>query len=325
MGRTNRQNCTAMAMHDSLGRGQADAYAGELVLPVEALERLKEFFGVGHVEAGAVICDAEKVLTLLLFSINSDNRFSRAGGVFPGVVEQVSHDHFDHESIPPCTQAGFDPPLHPALRLRFLQFTVDAISHYGEVNPVVAQFSTGAARQGEQAIYQLAHVPTAEDDLVEVFARLYLKFVAIIFNQGFAEAAHCPEWCTQVVGDRVGKGLQFLVRALKLRNGMIQFLIQQFNLVGSQLPDNDILLQGGMGLREFSGHRVEGHGHIAEFILGYEGDRVMEIPGADSRGAMLQVFDPLADDAAEGPGNNDHKERNSDDNNERNSRSCSLC
>src|SRR6185369_5420912 len=113
-----------------------------------------------------------------------------ACSILPGIVEQVSHDHFDHTSIPPCAQAGFYLPLDLALRLRFLQFTADAISHYGEVNPVVAQFSTGAARQGEQAIYQLTHMPTADDDLVEVFARLYLKFVAIIFHQGFAESAH---------------------------------------------------------------------------------------------------------------------------------------
>src|SRR6185369_11376144 len=248
-----------------------------------------------------------------------------ACSILPGIVEQVSHDYFDHTSIPPCAQVGFDPPLHLALRLRFLQFTADAISHYGEVNLVVAQFSTGAARQGEQAIYQLAHVPTAEDNLVEVFARLYLKFVAIIFNQCFAEAAHCPERRTQVVRDRVGKGLQFLVGALELRYGMIQFLIQQFNLVGSQLPGNDILFQGGMGLREFSGHRVEGHGHIGELVLASEGNRVMKIPGADSCCAQLQACDPLADDAAEGPGNNDHEERNSDDDNERNSRCGPLC
>jgi hypothetical protein len=45
----------AVAANDALDRGQSDAYAGVFILPVQALERLIEFPGVGHVEAGAVM------------------------------------------------------------------------------------------------------------------------------------------------------------------------------------------------------------------------------------------------------------------------------
>jgi len=59
-----------MTVNDALGRCQADSYAGEFILPVEALERLKEFLGVGHVEAGTVISYTEEVFTPLQFGIN---------------------------------------------------------------------------------------------------------------------------------------------------------------------------------------------------------------------------------------------------------------
>src|SRR6185369_8431437 len=106
MGNTCRMKCAAMAVHDALGRGQTDAYAGEFVLPVQALERLKEFPGVGHVEAGAVIRDTVKAFTPLHFGIDTDYRLRRACGVLPGVAEQISHYHLDHPRIPPGAQAG---------------------------------------------------------------------------------------------------------------------------------------------------------------------------------------------------------------------------
>ena len=59
-GRARRLDRAAVTVDDALGCGQADADAGEFVLPVQTLERLKEFFSVGHVEAGAVIRDTEK-------------------------------------------------------------------------------------------------------------------------------------------------------------------------------------------------------------------------------------------------------------------------
>ena len=91
-----------MAVHDALGCGQADAYAGEFVLTVQALERLKKFLGVCHVETGTVIGDAEEEFIPHRFAIHTDNRLRHARGVLPGVVEQISHDYLDHSLIPPC-------------------------------------------------------------------------------------------------------------------------------------------------------------------------------------------------------------------------------
>src|SRR5258707_5329754 len=50
-------HAAAVAVHNALHGGQADAGAGEFGLPVQPLKRAKEPVGVGHVEAGAVVAD----------------------------------------------------------------------------------------------------------------------------------------------------------------------------------------------------------------------------------------------------------------------------
>jgi hypothetical protein len=63
-------DCAAVAVHYALGRCQADADAREFVLPVKALERLKQLLCVSHVEAGAVIRDTDKTVPSIQFGIN---------------------------------------------------------------------------------------------------------------------------------------------------------------------------------------------------------------------------------------------------------------
>lgn len=50
-----------MALDDALDRGQSDADAREVLLAVQALERLEELLGVAGIEAGTVVGDAEAV------------------------------------------------------------------------------------------------------------------------------------------------------------------------------------------------------------------------------------------------------------------------
>ena len=85
-----------MTVHDALGRGQTDAYSGEFILPVQALERLKKFFGVEHIETGAVIRDTVKKFASFHFGIYTNHRHCRARGIFPGIVEQIPYDYFNH-------------------------------------------------------------------------------------------------------------------------------------------------------------------------------------------------------------------------------------
>ena len=69
----------AVALHDALHDGQADAVAFELVGPVEALERVEQAMRARHVEPWAVVADEEDLLVTPRFAADLDDGMLGSG------------------------------------------------------------------------------------------------------------------------------------------------------------------------------------------------------------------------------------------------------
>lgn len=110
-----RENLAAVTTHDAPGRRQSDADAGEFVLPVHALERLVETSAVRHIETDAVVGHADRRLTVDLGRRDADLRRLHRTGEFPGVVEQVTQQDFNHRRVTVDPQSRIDTAGDPTL------------------------------------------------------------------------------------------------------------------------------------------------------------------------------------------------------------------
>src|SRR5690606_7349644 len=106
-----------MALDDALHRGQADAFACELVGGVQALEWPEQLAGLGLVEADAVVRDLEPTTPALPDALDHDPRRRSFPGEFPGVAKQVAQQVARQDAVPGRHHVRFDPHLRLAPRV----------------------------------------------------------------------------------------------------------------------------------------------------------------------------------------------------------------
>jgi hypothetical protein len=98
-------------MNDALYDGQPDAGAGKISGSMQSLEYPEQFVGVSHVEAGTVIAHKKLHYTFLVtHRIKLDARLRLAGGIFPGVAQQIDQDYAQQPRIAPGKQVGANAP-----------------------------------------------------------------------------------------------------------------------------------------------------------------------------------------------------------------------
>ncbi len=76
-----------MPGNDALHDGQANAGAREFFLGMQALEGSEQFFGIGHVKAGAVVANIVDALLLPPGDADFDAGMFDMTGKFPRIAE----------------------------------------------------------------------------------------------------------------------------------------------------------------------------------------------------------------------------------------------
>src|SRR5207237_6228312 len=104
----------AVALNDAPDVGEADAGALEVRAAVQALKDAKQFLGIFHVEAHAVVADEDNRLSLRLEGADLDAGLGAGPGVFEGVGQQVDEDQPQQRRVAANIWQRPDHPLNLA-------------------------------------------------------------------------------------------------------------------------------------------------------------------------------------------------------------------
>src|SRR6266481_1571222 len=91
---------SAVSMNDALYCSQADAVAFVFAGRMKAFEGAKQFVGVFHIETSAVVPNIEDRGAPRAFLAKFDSGRVMLAGKFPGIAEQILHQHAKQSSIP---------------------------------------------------------------------------------------------------------------------------------------------------------------------------------------------------------------------------------
>ena len=118
-----------MAANDALHGGETDARAGKFGGAVKTLKGAEEFFGIGGIEAGAIVFHEEDgaARALLRAELYAGARMARR--VFPGVAEEIIQDDAQQARISGCMDAFFYEPFDLAGFVGADEFGNDGARH----------------------------------------------------------------------------------------------------------------------------------------------------------------------------------------------------
>ncbi len=222
-------------MDHALNNGQSDASALELVRPVQALENAEELVGVAHIESGAVVADEIDGFRSPLAADFDFGLIPARAGVFEGVGDEIGPSLPQQGGIAPAGREIADPDGYDPLRLLGLHIDEDALYQLVDFHRLLRQGGPAQAGEGEQIVDQRPHPLCAVADGLEITATFGRKQIPVILQDRMGETVHRPERCPEIVRNRIGKRLQFLVRQLELlrpfRHTMFQGEIQLLDLL----------------------------------------------------------------------------------------------
>src|SRR5439155_2532259 len=122
----------AVAVNDPLHGSQANARSIELALLVQALERGKQFVGVSHIEARAVVSHEVRLL-LAVGAPESDRGVWFTRGEFPRVAEQVLQHDAEQMDVAGGAQPRLDLPGHLPIGMGRLKILHDGIGERAQI------------------------------------------------------------------------------------------------------------------------------------------------------------------------------------------------
>ena len=187
---------------------------------MHALEWRKQLVGVGHVKARALVLDVKdrSAISIRLLP-ETDACDGLAGAEFPGVAQQIFHQLTKQSMVAGGTEPRLDLRLQNAGRIALTQRCQHLSSHRAEVHLFAEQGFACQLGQGQQGVYQLAHLhnPRA-NTLQKMLALADLRFRQTIERHldQVSETIDRAQGGAQVVRNRITEGLQFLVGKLEL-------------------------------------------------------------------------------------------------------------
>src|ERR1039457_3064589 len=146
--RTLGPGAATVALHDALHAGEANARAGEIALRMQPLEWLEQLVRVGGVEAGAVVAHvAADTGALDRDRPELDQRFTPAGGEFPGIAQQVLQYGADKRAVRPGPDWVLDDEADAAARSLALEFLGNAGGLGAEIDGLGVKLGPRDARK----------------------------------------------------------------------------------------------------------------------------------------------------------------------------------
>lgn len=216
-GLTRGPDAAAVAMDDPLDNGQSDAGAGKLRCAVQTVEDLEESVSLLRMKAGTVVRDGEDHLSVGLLAADGDGLGETLAAILEGIAEKIGPDllnedpiadrlgeftNADHVGTFCCLRDVCQGGGHEAL-------------HIEGTNSNVGLSDLG---QAQNRVDQTLHPAGIGQDRPADPFTLVAEVFRMMVNKGLGHASHDPERRAQVVGSRVGEGLEVALEELAVRD-----------------------------------------------------------------------------------------------------------
>ena len=169
------------------------------MLRVQALEGLEELVGVHHVEAGAVVLDAEHRAPAFAPGAEADARIRGARGELPGVAQQVVEQHVHQRRVGIDHEVAGDLDRHRALGLLGVQFPDHRLGQLRQIDRVAPQRLAGDGGEVDHGVDQDRHAFGGAADARELAALVDIEAVGGFLGEDAGEAVDGAQGCAQVV------------------------------------------------------------------------------------------------------------------------------
>lgn len=200
-----------VAGEDAFDDGQANAGAFELIRAMEALEDGEEFGGVLHIEADPVVFDEINPIFGIAVGADFDGGLGMLSAELECIIDEISEDLTDHGGVADGWQEGIDDDPGVGISGVALGLGNDGLGECAHIDYSFGQADAGEAGESEEILDQPVHlIGAAEDDIDAPFG-VRGQMGGEIFDEDAGEPFDGAEWGTQVMGDRIGKGFQFVI------------------------------------------------------------------------------------------------------------------
>ena len=123
-------------------------------------------------------------------------------------------------------QTGLDDGLHLALRVALAQGVQCSLRHVAQIDAAPVQFRAGDACQAQQIVDQPCHALRSLEDIVYVKQAVFIQAAGGFISQDLRIAGYAAQRRAQIVGNRVGKGLQLPVGNFQFGSALAHALFQ---------------------------------------------------------------------------------------------------
>ena len=213
-------------LHDD----EPDAGARVVDRVVEALEGGEKFFGVGHVETHPVVAHEIDLPAVGLFGAEFDQGKALLPGKLEGVAEEIVESYPHEPRIGEGREAGRDIRLGLISGFLGQDFRDGFAGKDGEVHGHPVHLLPRDPRELEEVLDEFAHMQGGCPDPLKIMDTVPLQGSAVLRGEEFAEAIQGAQGGTEIMGYRIGKGLQFLVGRFQLGSPVLdpgfQFLVE---------------------------------------------------------------------------------------------------
>src|SRR5919202_2155045 len=201
----------AMAVDDALRDREAHSSACIVLGTMQPLEHPKEFVGVAHVEADAVVAHKVDRLPALLAPPHSDAGHVPVGGKFEGVGQQVDEDLLQQGGVGLAGREIVKDDVHTPPLLVRAQLRERLVDEGAGSHPLGGERLAAQARKGEQIVDQATHLLRVVTHEVEVPLGVRGELRRVLLQQDAREAIDGAQGRAQVMGDGVAESLEFLI------------------------------------------------------------------------------------------------------------------
>ena len=212
------QHAAAVAAHEALHRGQADAVALELPRRVHALEDAEEVLGVGHVEADAVVAHEEGVLAAVVHA-----RRPRRARVSRGAVNFQALPRSSWRMRRTSTRVGLGGrgrarrPRRPCREgLLGGDLLADLLREGAQVDACAAPARDATRGEPDEFVHEAGQRLRGGAHPPQIVRALRRQPLALVFDDHGAEAVDRAQRSAHVVGHGVGQRLQLTGGGLEL-------------------------------------------------------------------------------------------------------------
>jgi hypothetical protein len=183
---------------------------------VEPLKDPEQLVGILHVEPHPVVADEDRVPAVARSTPDLDGRHLARAGVLDGIREQVGEYDLHEAGVALHRGELADQPPDQSVPHINTEFLESIVYQRGKWRGTGVHFLTPQLSQIQQIIHQPPHVLGTFLNPAEIVLRFGVETRPGVLHQDPGEAIDLAQRGPEIVGHRIGEGLQLPVRRSEL-------------------------------------------------------------------------------------------------------------